>query len=486
MKRNVYFNLTIALGIALLLIGGVVIASRVQAQGPGPGLQEVLAPQSAVDTAFTYQGRLIDDSTPVEGTCNFGLSLYGSPTEVDQIGTTQDKPDVSVSNGYFTITDLDFGAGAFDGNARYLEIAVDCGGGPATLEPRVALNAAPYAHSLRPGAKVEGTSTVLQLSTSATSGNALDVSASASSGNAAAVYGSSISPDGAGLSGYNESSGYGVYGRSTSGHGVYGRSGSTSGKPALTGTGVWGDNADHTGVYGTSNTAAGVFGWSTSNAGVGGLSTSSYGVQGTSDSGTGVYGTASTTGTAGIATDSGGYGVYGYSASGHGVHGKADAPDGYGIYSEGNAYVEGELFWDAKTSYVSVAAAAFHPRVDGYDFTNNGHTLNNENSDSDYYLAPVQLPHGAIVTELTFYWSDESSEDGSCNLYRIDLAGGEEPMALAYTSGDAGASTSSEDTTIDYAAVDNSQYAYYLWLVLPENTVRAYGVVIKYTISEPY
>ncbi len=45
---------------------------------------------------------------------------------------------------------------------------------------------------------------------------------------------------------------------------------------------------------------------------------------------------------------------------------------------------------------------------------------------------------------------------------------------------------SSQDTTIDYAAVDNSQYAYYVYWRLPDNAVLGYGAVIEYTFTEPY
>jgi hypothetical protein len=345
MKRNT-FNLLMVLGLVLALGGGIVMARRAQAQGPGPEGPSSI--QAAVGTAFTYQGRLEDASGPVNDTCGFGLSLYGSSSGVDQIGTTQDKPNVSVSNGYFTVTDLDFCASAFDGNARYLEIAVDCGGGGVTLDPRVALNAAPYAHSLRPGAKVESAGMALQLTTSATSGSALNAIASAGSGTAAAVYGSSSSPDGAGISGSSGSSGYGVYGSSTtSGYGVYGKSGTASGKPALFGVGVWGDGDSSVGVYGTSNSSGGVFGWSTSSSGVVGMSTSGNGVDGVSSSGSGVYGTAPTTGTVGIATAG--------SGTNYGVYGKTNSPDGYGVYAQNTA--SGGAFDEPTAIYGEVNAA---------------------------------------------------------------------------------------------------------------------------------
>jgi hypothetical protein len=54
------------------------------------------------------------------------------------------RPGVDVSDGYFTVQ-LDFGPGAFEGQDRWLEIEVDCGGSPATLNPRQELTPVPYA-----------------------------------------------------------------------------------------------------------------------------------------------------------------------------------------------------------------------------------------------------------------------------------------------------------------------------------------------------
>jgi hypothetical protein len=100
-----------------------------------------------VGYAFTYQGRLEDESGPVDGVCTIRFSLYDSPTGADQVGNTLQAPGVSLRDGYFSV-DLDFGDDAFQGEARYMEIQVDCGDGYATLSPRVTLHPAPYALAL--------------------------------------------------------------------------------------------------------------------------------------------------------------------------------------------------------------------------------------------------------------------------------------------------------------------------------------------------
>jgi hypothetical protein len=135
------FTVLLALGLVLALGGTILMARRAQAQGPGG----VLSPQAPLGTGFTYQGRLIQNGSPVSDTCDFQFTLYGSSGGADQIGAAQAKSSVPVSDGYFTVSDLDFGSSAFTGDARWLAIAVDCGSGSTTLTPRVALTAAPYA-----------------------------------------------------------------------------------------------------------------------------------------------------------------------------------------------------------------------------------------------------------------------------------------------------------------------------------------------------
>jgi hypothetical protein len=141
--RKALFNLLLALALLLALGGAILMARRAQAQGPGP--QGVLSPLAPLGTAFTYQGRLIQNGSPVSDTCDFQFTLYGSSGGADQIGAAQAKPSVPVSDGYFTVSDLNFGSSAFTGEARWLAIAVNCGSGATNLTPRVALNAAPYA-----------------------------------------------------------------------------------------------------------------------------------------------------------------------------------------------------------------------------------------------------------------------------------------------------------------------------------------------------
>ncbi len=124
--------------LALLLLGATSLAL---AQGAGP--QNGDAIQAPLSTAFTYQGRLISATTPVSGVCDFTFTLYDAASGGSALGV-ENQAGVPVDDGYFT-TQLDFGASAFEGEARYLEIDVSCDGDATTLAPRQQLTPAPYA-----------------------------------------------------------------------------------------------------------------------------------------------------------------------------------------------------------------------------------------------------------------------------------------------------------------------------------------------------
>jgi hypothetical protein len=113
-----------------------------------PGPVAPGAPQAAsVSTGFTYQGQLSSGGSPYTGSCDFQLQLWDAPAGGAQIGSTQTVNSVDVDGGLFTLP-VDFGPGAFLGDARWLELAVRClasGDDFTPLSPRQALTAAPYA-----------------------------------------------------------------------------------------------------------------------------------------------------------------------------------------------------------------------------------------------------------------------------------------------------------------------------------------------------
>ena len=116
------------------------------------------ASASAADmgTAITYQGFLLNanNNAPINGTCTFDFTLWNDPTSTQpgaQLGAPISAPGTLVRDGHFSVK-LDFGAGIFDGDARWLQIAVSGCGSTATLSPRVELTPVPYSlYSKNPG-----------------------------------------------------------------------------------------------------------------------------------------------------------------------------------------------------------------------------------------------------------------------------------------------------------------------------------------------
>ncbi|MEK6676224.1 MAG: tail fiber domain-containing protein [Planctomycetota bacterium] len=103
-------------------------------------------------TAFTYQGRLIKNSSPIGNpspvVCDMTFGLWDASVAGNQVGTSPVGPlPISVANGLFT-TNIDFGPDAINGQARWLEIAVQCPGDASAtiLTPRQELKPAPYSH----------------------------------------------------------------------------------------------------------------------------------------------------------------------------------------------------------------------------------------------------------------------------------------------------------------------------------------------------
>jgi hypothetical protein len=294
--------------VALLIMAGVVLAAAPPAQD-GPAVQiEGATSAVALGTAFSFQGQIADENGGViEGQCDLKFELYDAATGGTKLGEDV-KPNQPLSGGLFA-TQLDFGSGAFRGDARWVDLSVRCpsGAGAYELLPlRHELSAVPYALSLRPGARIEGAvpsgltyeaglrvtnssptyPIALYGITNAPSGPAIGVAGNNSSPNGFAVYGYS-SPKGTGVRG-EAPQGAGVWGSSVDWIGTYGYSKNSIGvmgeSPAS--TGVYGKSVKGRGVSGESVDEHGVFGSSTNGAGVAGISTNYNGVRGVTGSST--------------------------------------------------------------------------------------------------------------------------------------------------------------------------------------------------------
>jgi hypothetical protein len=99
----------------------------------------------AQTTAFNYQGKLTDGGTAANGNYLMQVKLFDALAGGTQIGATVSDVPVTVTNGTFNVS-LDFGASAFAGADRFLEISVKRlpADSYTLLTPRQPILSAPY------------------------------------------------------------------------------------------------------------------------------------------------------------------------------------------------------------------------------------------------------------------------------------------------------------------------------------------------------
>ncbi|MFN8586849.1 MAG: hypothetical protein U0704_03530 [Candidatus Eisenbacteria bacterium] len=112
---------------------------------------------AALGRGFTYQGQLQQAGVPVTGNVSLRFSLWDDagagtpPSGGTQIGTTQSLANVAVGGGVFSVvlnSGDEFGAQAFGGDARWLQVEVCADSTCASttvLGPRQPITGAPYA-----------------------------------------------------------------------------------------------------------------------------------------------------------------------------------------------------------------------------------------------------------------------------------------------------------------------------------------------------
>ncbi len=103
-------------------------------------LVEPVFAQVPVGSTFTYQGRLTDGGQPYSGSADLIFKLFDAATAGSAIGPPLSIPGYTVTDGLVTV-DLDFGAGAFLGDERWLDLTVN----GTALTPRQKIRPAPYA-----------------------------------------------------------------------------------------------------------------------------------------------------------------------------------------------------------------------------------------------------------------------------------------------------------------------------------------------------
>lgn len=235
------------------LIGSIALVSAAMAvgnDGATPRYGSTSEPLTALGTSFTYQGKLTDGGSPANGNYDIRFILYDAESGGSQVGNTIQKTNVAVANGLFT-ADLDFGTtlvvptpspaaspspsvsptvtavptavavSVFDGNARWLEIAVRPGGSsnaPTVLSPRQPVSPVPYAFY----AKAAGGFSVPMTASGSSAGasGAIDVT---QSGTGIGIAGRRTTGDSSAfpaIYGLNSGGGAGVQGESTFTNGI--------------------------------------------------------------------------------------------------------------------------------------------------------------------------------------------------------------------------------------------------------------------------
>jgi hypothetical protein len=185
----------LALGLLMALAVGLGLAQ-------GPSLGEQARPEGTeglaeeVGGSIPIQGRLTDaDGHPLDGDYSITLGLYDDPVAGAELCSYTEV--VPVTNGLFKVYIGGVCAlpGVFTGDQLYLGIKV---AGDEEMVPRQPIYPVPYAKSLQPGARIQGS----------VGGSALWVENTQSTDDIIGVHGRAASPDGYGGYFDNDGGGY--------------------------------------------------------------------------------------------------------------------------------------------------------------------------------------------------------------------------------------------------------------------------------------
>ncbi len=155
--------------------------------------------------------------------------------------------------------------------------------------------------------------------------------------------------------------------------------------------------------------------------------------------------------------------------------------------SAGDITVTGNInYASPETRHFSVTGAAFTPFAPGATWSLNNSVLTSTTSN---FKAPVNLPDGAVVTKMTVHYLDDdlTALHFGVALYRFPMDGTNSIVATFVTSGPVAGNQTGNTTSISNGTIDNSQYAYELYVYSMDGTTahRLSGVTIEYTVTNP-
>lgn len=141
---------------------------------------------------------------------------------------------------------------------------------------------------------------------------------------------------------------------------------------------------------------------------------------------------------------------------------------------------------------LTIPAAAFLPAHEIFTFENHGRYLRHLTGSLElgkgWYLASVNLPHGATVTGFRFYYRDLApGKEAIAELWRT-LGPQYQTMMATVQSQDTWTPgfDSGFDATIDEPVMDNQVYTYYVrWRLSEGGEVWGCAVTIEYTLPAP-
>ncbi len=130
--------------------------------------------------------------------------------------------------------------------------------------------------------------------------------------------------------------------------------------------------------------------------------------------------------------------------------------------------------------YASVPGPAFQPQFTSTNFRYFHMQVRSE-SDTGYFVAPVYLPQGARLNELTVLgYDDDPSNVLRATFYRAYGGRGFiEQIAELDSSGASGDFERSTDTDVARSVVDNERYGYFVELTLPAPSASNRGLVLS-------
>jgi hypothetical protein len=165
---------------------------------------------------------------------------------------------------------------------------------------------------------------------------------------------------------------------------------------------------------------------------------------------------------------------------------------------QGNVRTSGDFkYASTRTHYLTIPASAFQAdgqQNDVWAYVNGlAYIPSGTEPLSVFSFAPVYLPEGAVVEEVTFYYYD-NDETGNAHVkgrlsrYSVDTAASNTLAEIESTTTGASLDVqSSTDTSIYNSTIDNQAYAYYLrgefQVDIASFNLKFYGCRIKYTVT---